>query len=483
MHRIARFQQLLMLWRHLPGAVIAMTVLVLGVTIVVGTLQLRHSTRQQMIQREADILHSVALMQHLAGQSQDMLGGRLEDAADQFNLALQISQLKNVVAARLFDAEGDFLVAFPAYIKESRLGLSERDTLRRLQPFARYHADRALEDLFLEEFKPDDAQTGSASLMEVAIPLHRMNEDELLGVIQFVMDGRPIAREFAALDRNLWWQAGVALLIGGGLVSLVLGWAFRKLNRSNALLVQRTEDLQKANEELATSARTSALGAVTAHLLHGLSNPLSGLQDFMVQRREDSPHDEEWRHAVASTRRMRQLVEDATRVLAEEGYADHYELGLEDVMESLRRKCQPLAAAQGVRLQMASSGQGRLTNRQTNLLCLILENLLVNAVQASPAGTEVRLRARRHEDRLVFDVTDEGPGIPDAVVKRLFKPCQSTKEGGSGIGLAICQQLAHHLGASLNLSSTDCSGSTFSLQLPLHVPAMESSRAWAMEKA
>lgn len=460
-----------------------LTVLVLGTTIAWGTLQLRHSTRQQMIQREAAILHSVALMQHLSGQSQGMLGGQLEDTADQFNLALQISQLKDVVAARLYDARGDFLVAFPAYIKEAPLAAADRKTLRQLRPVAHYDAGRALDELMLEEFKTDESRAGTDSLMEVAIPLHRMDGKELLGVIQFVMDGRPIAREFAALDRNLLWQGGLAFLIGGGLVVLVLGWAFRKLQRSSALLVERTENLQRANEELATAARTSALGSVTAHLLHGLSNPLSGLQDFMAQQqqRENAPADDEWRHAVASTRRMQQLVQDATRVLSEERTSERYELEMEDVARSLREKCQAPAERHGVRVVYETVPAASMTNRQANLLCLILENLLVNAMQATPPDGHVRLKIDRAGDRLVFTVTDEGPGISEVMKKKLFQPCRSTKEGGSGIGLAICQQLANHLGARLRLQATGPAGTTFSLEVPLAMP--NPRREWAVENA
>jgi C4-dicarboxylate-specific signal transduction histidine kinase len=63
-------------------------------------------------------------------------------------------------------------------------------------------------------------------------------------------------------------------------------------------------------------------------------------------------------------------------------------------------------------------------------------------------------------------VADEGPGIPEELRPKLFAPCRTTKPGGSGIGLAISQQLAHHLGAELELKQTGPAGAVFTLTLP-----------------
>jgi signal transduction histidine kinase len=63
-------------------------------------------------------------------------------------------------------------------------------------------------------------------------------------------------------------------------------------------------------------------------------------------------------------------------------------------------------------------------------------------------------------------VRDEGPGIPEAVQKHLFKPGRSGRAGGSGLGLAISQLMARQIGAELVLLSTGPDGTTFRLTLP-----------------
>jgi len=64
-------------------------------------------------------------------------------------------------------------------------------------------------------------------------------------------------------------------------------------------------------------------------------------------------------------------------------------------------------------------------------------------------------------------VQDQGPGFPEQVRKRLFLPCKSTREGGSGIGLAISKHLSGFLGAKLDLAESTSAGSTFILGLPI----------------
>jgi signal transduction histidine kinase len=112
-------------------------------------------------------------------------------------------------------------------------------------------------------------------------------------------------------------------------------------------------------------------------------------------------------------------------------------------------------------------GQAALPNRAANLITLILVNLVQNAVEATPAGKSVCLTLAGGNERIAGEVRDQGSGFPQELRNNLFKPCHSTKEGGSGIGLAICHQLAKHLGAELELKSSAADGCVFALTVPL----------------
>jgi signal transduction histidine kinase len=99
---------------------------------------------------------------------------------------------------------------------------------------------------------------------------------------------------------------------------------------------------------------------------------------------------------------------------------------------------------------------------------IILGHLVQNAIQATPRRKAVRLMLHGGHHGVRFEVRDEGTGFPEEMRPLLFKPCLSSKEGGSGLGLALCRQLAAHLDAELELVQSTPQGCVFVLTLPEH---------------
>lgn len=98
--------------------------------------------------------------------------------------------------------------------------------------------------------------------------------------------------------------------------------------------------------------------------------------------------------------------------------------------------------------------------------CLL--NLLRNAAEAvaQKGGGKVVLRNRRAADRVVIDVADDGPGIEPEVLPRLFDPFFSTKKHGSGLGLALTQEIVREHGGEITVQAELRRGATFSISLP-----------------
>ena len=84
--------------------------------------------------------------------------------------------------------------------------------------------------------------------------------------------------ELDDLDGQLWVTGGILLFFGGGVVVWILVLSFRRLEKANLLLVERSQRLADANRKLLLAAKTSAVGSLTANLMHGLKNPLAGLR-------------------------------------------------------------------------------------------------------------------------------------------------------------------------------------------------------------
>ena len=390
---------------------------------------------------------------------------------------VKTARLKSVLAARLFDPRGRFLEAFPAGVLPAALAPPDLAALHQLQPASRFQARVRLADVFAPERKsgaesnlPASGDGGFKPLLAVNVPLHDARGGPLLGVAQFIIEGESLAAEFARLERHLTAQALAAFGVSGSVLAAALGFAFRRLRQAHRELERRTDDLVRANQDLALAAKTSALGAVSAHLIHGLKNPLAGLQSFVTSRPGAGEQPEaDWRNAAASTRRMQSMIAQVVSVLREEETATAYEVTLEELADMVAQRLRPLARERGVTFDVRRATPDVLPGRAANLLALILENLGQNALQATPPGRRVELVFARDEaGRLTCEMRDEGAGLPESVRRNLFAPCASRKEGGSGIGLAISRQLALHLGATLELRSSSPRGCVFTLTLAPH---------------
>lgn len=468
MNTFKRATQRLLRSRRLPGAGIGVTLLVLAGIVAYGTLRLRANIRMHIVSRDADIFHGVAQMVQLSHETDQGLGSELELLPDQLAVAMQISELNQsngVIATRIFDTNGTFAAALPVSVAQGRLDPADLAQLHELRPLSRFQARARLSSLFATT-NTGALGTQAEPLLRVLIPLHRQGQAQLLGVIEFIMDGRSVATRFAALDQSLLSQSILIFGASGIIVSALLSWAFRRLHRSNRLLQERTQRLLEANRELALSAKTSAVGAIAAHLVHGLSNPLAGLEEMVAAQARETWSDAEWQDAVVTTRQIKEMIGEVLRMLGEEQSSDRYEFSFGELAEIARTKVLGTAQAAGVSLHITVQAGGSLLNREGNLILLILENLLKNAIQASLPGGVVRLTITADGPDIAMAVQDQGPGIPAEAQGRLFLPRPSTKPGGHGVGLAICKQLAGHLGAKLDLQNTSAAGSTFVLHLP-----------------
>jgi signal transduction histidine kinase len=453
-------------WRYLPlGATYVLALGILGGTILYAAHDLRTKSRHQIVVQHARILYALWLSQKFSDDP-EALPSTEEKPSDQLPALLQTAglqqlQLAGLMGTRLFDPNGNFVFADPN-ITDATLTSRDLAELHRLNPVAHLYGSADLNQFML--VLPEDS-AGTGAVLEVSIPLHSPGHARLVGIAQFLLDGTNLVAEFRTLDANLVRQAWLTFLAGGGLLGVVLVLGFHQLQRVNRLLTERTRRLLEANQELTLAAKTSAVGAVTAHLIHGLKNPLSGLQTFVTSRAGEAGDDAntEWALAVSSTRRMQAMIGEIVRVLRDEEVESQYEISLEEFLQILQGKVQPLARDAGVRFETHLNTAGILQNREANLISLILYNLVQNAIQATPKGKLVSISFSPRGQRISCEVRDEGPGLSESQRASLFKPCRSTKQGGSGIGLAICKQLANCLGAELELGDTGPKGSSFVL--------------------
>ena len=448
-------------------------IVVCALAVLAGTVywarnQLKRQIREQIVSRDAVVLYAVTQMPGAWDEAQDLQADSLETPSGQFALLLRTSKLRGVLGVRLYDAQGEFVQAFPPNVLEGRLDPGDLETLIQLHPISRFHPRLPLDEvLLLLDTNPPPA-SALEPILEVNVPLHPPQAGALAGIAQFMVEASAIQREFETLDRHLDRQALTAFGVAGTLLALVIGLAFHRLRHAYQLVERRTSDLIQSQQEVVQTAKTSAVGAVTSHLIHELKNPLAGLHNLMQECAKGSiPHESEiWGEAASATRRMNTTIQEIVGLLREEQSPVQYEVPLEDLATLIRQRLQTSAQTKALELTVETLGSGHLTNRTASLVALILVNLGENAIHATARNGRVRIQLQQKGGfGGCFQVVDQGPGFLGKQGDQLFMPKTSSREGGSGLGLAICKQLANYLGAKLELVVNTPAGCTFELSL------------------
>lgn len=223
---------------------------------------------------------------------------------------------------------------------------------------------------------------------------------------------------------------------------------------------------QELREALWRNARLAALGSAVAQVSHDLRNILSSA--MLAADRLSACEDPAIRRSgEVLVRSIERALEIARRTLdyAREGPPAlvRAPFALAHLIDELRETA---LTGMPASLIVADLPPGLTLEADREQIFRIFTNLLRNAFEAGARRVIINARVGEHD--LEIDIADDGPGLPEAVRRNLFRPfAVSSRRGGSGLGLAIARDLARAHGGELVLVKTDESGTTFRLSLPL----------------
>ena len=136
-----------------------------------------------------------------------------------------------------------------------------------------------------------------------------------------------------------------------------------------------------------------------------------------------------------------------------------------DIREVVDEATEGLTLAVGVQL-VRRLGERMVLPVDRSLLAHAVRNLVLNALHAVGPRGFVELELTREGPEVVLRVTDDGPGVNDALMEQIFDPGFTTKSGGTGLGLTIVQRVAEAHGAALELKNAPGGGASFSIRWP-----------------
>jgi signal transduction histidine kinase len=254
-------------------------------------------------------------------------------------------------------------------------------------------------------------------------------------------------------------------LVVSGMAMIALGvlsiHLLRMLNRFLELKAHEAREIQ-----------LKSLGIMAASLAHEIRNPLGAMKGLTQLAQEELPVN----HAAQA--QLRTVVNEAERLeklvthlldFARSKEPQISEFNLAELLEDIKTMMHSKLDESSVTLRLSIDPVPLHLRSDPAGLRQVLLNVLINAIDATPANGNVGLTARIQEDpqNLVIQIDDSGVGLGQKNPEELFQPFVTTKVRGAGLGLAVSKQIVESLGGSLKLENMPQGGARCSIRIPM----------------
>ncbi|MBI4372187.1 MAG: hypothetical protein HY585_00480 [Candidatus Omnitrophica bacterium] len=242
---------------------------------------------------------------------------------------------------------------------------------------------------------------------------------------------------------------------------------FEEIRESN-------QELMKIQSTVLHSAQHAAIAHLATGIAHEIHNPLtiiSGKAQILLLKRDKIAYDEQVEEVLKTIVKQTKRAADITRKLlmfSESNKSMRELIDFETIInDTIALLSYQVSLDQIQVIKRFEQPIPKWTGNITELREAFL-NLFLNAVQAiGTKGTvQVIMRYRKHDRVIELRVSDSGPGIPEADLSRVFYPFFTTRQGASGLGLFVTQQIIHGYDGSIRAESKAGAGATFIVELP-----------------
>jgi signal transduction histidine kinase len=236
-----------------------------------------------------------------------------------------------------------------------------------------------------------------------------------------------------------------------------------------------SDELEAKNRELARKNRLADLGQMASHVAHEVRNSLVPMKLYLslLKRRIDDDH--------GSFDVLEKVMAGFTALEATVGDLLHFSsqrdprrerVDVPALLNEVVQSLSPQFQAQDIRCCI-DCPDGLALMADSDMLRRALLNLLLNALDALPAGGELVITACQTSEGIEIEVADSGPGVSADLIDRLFEPFFTTKGGGTGLGLAIVERIAAAHGGRATIANCPEGGAAFTLIIPQRTQVLE----------
>jgi two-component system, sporulation sensor kinase E len=220
------------------------------------------------------------------------------------------------------------------------------------------------------------------------------------------------------------------------------------------------ENLQN---EIKRLDRLNLVGEMAAGLGHEIRNPMQTIRGFLQllsHNKDFETYDQYFNLMISELDRVNGIISEYLK-LAKTKHISRVKQNLNDIIQTILPLMQAEANLSGkfLDLELGVIDQLPLDDKEIRQLLL---NIVRNGIEASPNDGVVKIKTFKESSKIILTITDQGPGILENVLEKIGTPFFTTKESGTGLGLAVCYSIANRHNARINIESGPL-GTTFSV--------------------
>lgn len=299
---------------------------------------------------------------------------------------------------------------------------------------------------------------------------------EVAQALAFPADGRDLLRvgldasllgEIQAnISRRAWVRLFIFVATAVLTVLLALAWQRQQVLRGEMIQV-RTELIAREQDAIRTE-KAAAMGALASGVAHQIRNPLNTIH-MVAQKLERDPTLEgtvqkQLSHVRSESRRIEEIVQQFLQ-MARPRLPQMVSLDVGQVAADVAAAMEAAFQADNISLSVTVAKATALADRE--YVIEIVENLLCNAREASPAGGGVELMVEVAGDDIEIRVDDNGPGVAPELRERIFDLYFTTRPSGSGIGLGEVARMVAAMNGTVRVEKTPLGGARFRVRIPI----------------
>lgn len=233
-------------------------------------------------------------------------------------------------------------------------------------------------------------------------------------------------------------------------------------------LAKDITEFLKTQEFLHQSEKLSAVGQLAAGIAHEIRNPLTSLKGFLKLL---SPFSNDLiARYISIMENELDRIEQITSELLVLAKPQPSVFKLSNPVELL---CHVLTLLESqsnmnnIKIITTFDSHTSIVSCNENQLKQVFLNVIKNAIEAMPSGGILHIYTKMHDQTIVFQIVDNGPGIPQEQLRKIGRPFFSTKDSGTGLGLLVSQRIIKNHQGVMNISSVVGKGTSVFIALPI----------------